>query len=104
MVCRACVQQGAGSPFLTKLNAGDETPGKVSYTQITTRYDEVVVPYTSGYLAAGPRTTNITVQDLCPLALAEHLTMPLATPTIAIALDALTHAGPADPDVTPRCG
>ncbi len=34
--CVACVQQGAGSEFLTKLNAGDETPGKVSYTNITT--------------------------------------------------------------------
>lgn len=101
--CRACVQQGAGSPFLTRLNRGDETPGRVSYTQITTRYDEVVVPHTSGYLAEGPRTTNLTVQDLCSLAVPEHLTMPLATPTIDIVLDALTHRGPADPKVTPRC-
>ena len=52
--CPACDQQAAGSPFLTRLNAGDETPGTVSYTQVTTRYDEVVVPYTSAYLAAGP--------------------------------------------------
>ena len=54
-------QQTAGSPFLTELNAGDETPGDVSYTQITTRYDEVVVPYTSAYLAPGPLTTNVTI-------------------------------------------
>jgi len=36
-LCRACVQQSAGSAFLTELNAGDEKPGGVSYTQITTR-------------------------------------------------------------------
>ena len=101
--CRACVQQGTGSPFLTRLNKGDETPGRVSYTQITTRYDQVVVPHTSGYLAEGRRTTNLTVQDLCPLAIPEHLTIPLATPTIDIVLDALTRRGPARADVTPRC-
>ncbi len=101
--CRACVQQGAGSDFLRRLNAGDETPGQVSYTQVTTRYDEVVVPHTSGYLAAGPRTTNITLQKKCPLELAEHLFIPLATPSLSITLDALTHAGPARATFQPRC-
>ena len=67
-LCPSCAQQAAGSPFLTRLNRGDETPGAVSYTQVTTRYDEVVVPYTSAYLAAGPRTTNVTIQDSCPAA------------------------------------
>ncbi|MDO9456211.1 triacylglycerol lipase [Nocardioides sp.] len=101
--CTSCVQQGAGSPFLTRLNAGDETPGAVSYTQVTTRYDEVVVPHTSGYLAAGPRTTNITLQSKCPLELTEHLGTPLATPSLSITLDALTHVGPARPAFQPRC-
>ena len=101
--CTSCVQQGAGSDFLLNLNAGDETPGDVSYTQITTRYDEVVIPHTSGYLAAGPRTTNVTVQDKCPFAFPEHLTNPLATPTVGITLDALTHDGPAAPSFRPRC-
>lgn len=101
--CPACVQQGAGSAFLRNLNAGDETPGDVSYTQITTRYDEVVVPHTSGYLAAGPNTTNVTLQDKCAVELAEHLTIPLATPTVSLVLDALTHAGPARASFRPRC-
>ncbi|CAN5483290.1 alpha/beta fold hydrolase [soil metagenome] len=101
--CRACVQQGAGSRFLTHLNRGDETPGRVSYTQIVTRYDEVVVPYTSGNLAAGPRTTNITVQDKCPLAFPDHLLNPLARPTVDITLNALTHAGPARRSYQPSC-
>lgn len=101
--CVSCVQQGAGSAFLTRLNAGDETPGPVSYTQVTTRYDEVVVPHTSGYLAAGPRTTNLTLQDTCRLEPAEHLLIPLATPTLSITLDALTRTGPASPTFRPRC-
>ena len=33
------------------LNSGDESPGGGSYTQLVTRYDEVMIPYTSGYLA-----------------------------------------------------
>ena len=72
-VCAACDQQTAGSAFLQNLNAGDESAGDVSYTQVTTRYDEVVIPYRSAYLAAGPRTTNVTLQDRCPLDLTDHL-------------------------------
>ena len=34
-----------------QLNAGDETPGAVDYMNVVTRYDEVVTPYTSGFLA-----------------------------------------------------
>ncbi|GAW50940.1 MULTISPECIES: esterase/lipase family protein [unclassified Nocardioides] len=102
--CRACSQQAAGSAFLTKLNKGDETPGAVSYTQISTRYDEVVVPYTSAFLAAGPRTTNLTIQDACPGDAAEHVFIPMSSTAIAYVLDALTHDGPADPAYQPACG
>ena len=48
--CASCDQQAAGSDFLTALNTPDETPGSVDYTQVTTRYDQVVVPYTSAFL------------------------------------------------------
>jgi triacylglycerol esterase/lipase EstA (alpha/beta hydrolase family) len=102
--CQACSQQAAGSAFLTKLNAGDETPGDVSYTQISTKYDEVVVPYTSAFLAEGPRTTNLTIQDACPNDLAEHVFIPMSTTAISYVLDALTHDGPADPAFEPACG
>jgi triacylglycerol esterase/lipase EstA (alpha/beta hydrolase family) len=102
--CPACVQQAAGSAFLRRLNAGDETPGAVSYTQVVTRYDEVVVPYSSGFLAAGPRTTNVTLQDTCPTDLADHLRIPMSRAAIGWTLDALTQAGPADPSFRPACG
>jgi triacylglycerol esterase/lipase EstA (alpha/beta hydrolase family) len=95
LLCLACHQQAAGSPFLAHLNEGDETPGDVSYTQISTRYDEVVVPYTSAFLAKGPRTTNVTIQDSCPFDLAEHVFIPMSRTAIAWTLDALTHDGPA---------
>jgi len=101
--CPACAQQAAGSAFLTRLNADDETPGDVSYTQITTKYDEVVVPYTSAYLAAGPQTTNVTIQDSCPTDTAEHVFIPMSRTAIAWVLNALERPGPADPSFQPTC-
>ena len=103
LVCPACLQQSAGSPFLTKLNSGDETPGKVSYTQITTRYDAVVTPYLSAYLAPGNKTTNITLQDLCPYDLSEHVTIPTDQVAVQLVLNALGRKGPADPAFRPAC-
>ena len=90
-------QQAAGSAFLTELNAGDETPGEVSYTQITTKYDEIVRPHTSGYLAPGPNTTNVTIQDVNRFDLSEHVLIPASLTTISITLDALTREGPPEP-------
>jgi triacylglycerol esterase/lipase EstA (alpha/beta hydrolase family) len=101
--CPACDQQRAGSPFLTNLNAGDETPGMVSYTQIETRYDEVVTPYTSAFLAPGPRTANILLQDACPTEVIDHHEMPNDALAIRWALQALGRPGPADPAHPPSC-
>jgi triacylglycerol esterase/lipase EstA (alpha/beta hydrolase family) len=96
-LCVSCAQQTAGSQFLADLNAGDETPGDISYTQIVTAADEVVVPYTSGFLAEGPNTTNVRIQDACALDLSEHLLIPMSATAIKLTLDALTHEGPATP-------
>ncbi len=101
--CPACEQQTAGSAFLTQLNAGDETPGAVSYTQIETRYDEVVTPYTSAFLAPGPRTANILLQDACPAEVIDHHEMPNDGLAIRWALQALARSGPADPAHPPSC-
>ncbi|MEV0440702.1 alpha/beta fold hydrolase [Streptomyces spectabilis] len=64
--------QIAGSPFLTRLNAGGDTVPGVRYTVIATRYDEVVTPYRSQFLD-GPNVRNVLVQDLCPVDLSEHV-------------------------------
>lgn len=101
--CVACDQQQAGSEFLTALNAGDETPGRVDYTQVVTALDEVVVPYTSGFLTPDRRSTNITLQDRCPVDPAEHLTIPLDRQAIRWVLNAFTREGPADPGASIGC-
>ena len=101
--CRACEQQVAGSPFLRALNSGDETPGAVDYTNVVTRYDEVVVPYTSGYLAPDDDVTNVALQDRCPTDTSDHLRVPYDPPAISLTLNALGRSGPADPAYQPPC-
>ncbi|MFE2640288.1 esterase/lipase family protein [Streptomyces scopuliridis] len=68
----ALADQIAGSPFLTKLNAGGDTVPGVRYTVIATRYDEVVTPYRSQFLT-GPDVRNVLLQDLCPVDISEHV-------------------------------
>ncbi len=93
--CPACAQQGAGSQFLRDLNTPDDSPGDVSYTNVVTRYDAVVVPHTNGYLTPADNVTNIRLQDVCPGNLADHVFIPANRTAIAITLDALSHPGPA---------
>ena len=102
--CPACAQQAAGSSFITQLNSGDETPGTADYTNIVTRYDEVVTPYTSDFLASdGNAVTNVLLQDKCPNDTSEHLRTPYDPPAIQITLNALGRSGPADPAYQPAC-
>jgi triacylglycerol esterase/lipase EstA (alpha/beta hydrolase family) len=96
--CPACAEQEAGSQFMTKLNSGGDTVAGVKYTVIESENDEVVTPYSSAFLT-GPRVTNITLQDQCPLDQGEHLSM--AYDHIADA-DVLTALDPQHPDV-PAC-
>lgn len=88
--------QVAGSAFLTKLNEGGDTVPGVRYTVISTKYDEVVTPYRSQFLT-GPNVHNVTLQDLCPVNLAEHVTIGIldrvAHHEVANALDP-AHATP----------
>ena len=101
--CYSCTQQASDSEFLAELNAGDESPGEVSYTNIVTRHDQVVVPYTSGYLAPADNVTNVTLQDTCTTDLAEHLHVIQDGPAIRWTLNALATDGPADPAYRPSC-
>jgi triacylglycerol esterase/lipase EstA (alpha/beta hydrolase family) len=103
LLCVACGEQAAGSEFLRNLNAGDETPGPVSYTQVVTQNDEVVVPYSSGYLTPGADTTNVRLQERCPLDLSEHLAISYDPVALQWVENALAHRGPADPSFRPRC-
>lgn len=104
-VCQACLDQQAGSSFLTKLNrGGDLVPGP-SYTVISTTHDEVVTPYTSQPLA-GPasRVTNVVIQDYCPLDPIEHDQTPNDPVVQQLVSAALGRAsGPLDPAYRPTC-
>jgi triacylglycerol lipase len=102
--CVACGQQITGSPFLTELNAGEEAPAPVSYTSVATRFDQVVTPYQSAFLA-GPaeRVTNVTLQDRCPADQTEHLGIQYDPVAIQWVLAALGRPGPADPEFAPDC-
>ncbi|MGC0334084.1 triacylglycerol esterase/lipase EstA (alpha/beta hydrolase family) [Streptomyces sp. SAI-170] len=63
----ALVEQQIGSDFNRALDAGGDTVPGVDYTVIATQYDEIVTPYTNGYLTAGPGATveNIHLQQTC---------------------------------------
>ncbi|MCC3769239.1 alpha/beta fold hydrolase [Streptomyces sp. UNOC14_S4] len=102
--CPSCVDQQVGSDLMKKLNEGDETPAGPEYTVITTRHDEVVVPYTSALLT-GPKEhlTNVVLQDKCPLDPFMH-DQATKDPVVAQwVLNALGRKGPADPGFQPQC-
>lgn len=91
--CMACVEQEAGSAFLTALNAQPTAPG-VTYTVIETTGDEVVTPYRNAFLPAASNVTDITVQNQCPLDESDHLE--IASDPVAMA-DMLNALDPAQP-------
>jgi triacylglycerol lipase len=111
--CAACRQQSPyRGPFTERLNAGDETHGPVDYTQVQTRYDDVVIPYFSSYLAEtggpssngprtralnGPSTTNYCLQDRFPANASDHVSIAFDDQAYGPVLDALARRGPARP-------
>jgi len=64
----SCPQLLAGSPMHQRLTDGDAAVPGIEYTTLMTKYDELVVPYTSGRLAGAD---NYVLQDVCPNDLAE---------------------------------
>ncbi|GAA3530366.1 hypothetical protein GCM10022234_29500 [Aeromicrobium panaciterrae] len=92
-------QQQATAEFIKALNSGAETFAGISYTEIYTKTDEVVVPAASAGLHTGAgRITNVATQDVCPLAIYEHLTVgTIDNAAYALAMDALNNDGPAMP-------
>ena len=89
--CGACLEMIRGSAFMTKLRAGGVLVPGITYTNIVTKHDELVVPYTSG-IEAGMR--NIVVQDQCPLDYTDHLEIAADPVAAADVLNALDPAHP----------
>ncbi|MGW0503340.1 esterase/lipase family protein [Micromonospora sp. NPDC003241] len=92
----ACQQMTIGSPFLTALNAGDDTPGDVRWTTVRTRQDELVRPVDNAMLADG--ATNVLIQSRCPLRVVGHLGLVADGTTYSVIRQALR-----DQPVNPAC-
>jgi hypothetical protein len=97
-------QQIYGSQFVQALNSYAETFPEISYTNIYTHHDDVVTPnYSASQCSSCLHTgqgqiTNVATQDVCPLDLSDHIAVGTSDATAyALAVDALTHPGPADP-------
>lgn len=86
-------QQRIGSALETALNRRRMPPGP-SYTAIHSATDELVQPVGSGTF---PGASNVLVQSLCPGRYVGHVQAVFDAAYIAVALDALTHRGPASP-------
>ncbi len=81
-----------GSSFLRNLHAGGITRPGVRYTNIVTRYDEIVTPYTSGLLPAAPNVTNRVVQRSCVWDFAAHVGVVFSPNALRLVLNALDPA------------
>lgn len=86
--CASCPEFLRDSDFMKDLNSDGEAIPGIVHTNIATKYDELVQPYTSGLMSDGG--TNIVVQDVCPADTSEHLLVafdPVVTQMILNALD-----------------
>jgi triacylglycerol esterase/lipase EstA (alpha/beta hydrolase family) len=86
--CGSCPEFLRGSAYLNDLNGDGEAIPGIEHTNIVTRYDALVTPYTSGIMRDGG--TNIVLQDVCPTDIQDHSTMasdPVVTQLIVNALD-----------------
>lgn len=94
-VCPAAYwQQGPGSRFLTALNKGDETPGRVNYSVVYSDTDSTVPP-PSPIVRRDTGDSNTAVQDICPGREVSHTQILYDAVSVALVFDALTHSGPA---------
>ncbi|MEG8184214.1 esterase/lipase family protein [Nocardia terpenica] len=94
----------SGSDYLRAVNGSDAFPLNISYTNIITRFDEAVIPFTNGIAPPGPNIANIILQDLCPSDLSEHIFLaadPVVGQLILNALDPI-HAEPVNCSSLPR--
>jgi pimeloyl-ACP methyl ester carboxylesterase len=107
--CAASIwQQRSNAKFIAALNSRTETFAGISYTDVYTLTDEVVVPNfgpaaSSALHGGGGAITNVAIQTVCPTDPTEHIGIGIFDDTAyALALDALTHPGPADPSRVAR--
>jgi triacylglycerol esterase/lipase EstA (alpha/beta hydrolase family) len=92
--CESCGQFLHGSPFMDEMREGGVAHPDVTYTNIVTMLDQLVIPYTSGLMAPGPNVTNHVVQQHCPTDLSDHLTVAFDPVSAILILNALSPQAP----------
>jgi putative serine esterase DUF676 len=96
-------QQSNDAEFIKAINSYQETFPGISYTEVYTHTDEVVTPNSddtgsSSLHGGGGEITNVAVQEICPGDSTEHNGLgTVDNVAYALAVDALTHPGPANP-------
>jgi triacylglycerol lipase len=93
--CQACTELLTGSETLKKLHKGGIFLPNITYTNIVTKYDEIVAPWTSG-LGDGPNVTNVVLQESCPADHVNHVGMVVDPNALGHVINALdpAHAQP----------
>jgi triacylglycerol lipase len=89
--CAACGEMSTSSDFMATMRAGGVAVPGIHYTNIVTRYDELVQPYTSG---REDGMTNIVIQDQCLLDFTEHFEIAADRNASVMVLNALDPAHP----------
>jgi triacylglycerol esterase/lipase EstA (alpha/beta hydrolase family) len=85
-------QLAFGSAFLAELNAGGVLRARVRYTAIVSRYDELNTPYWAQFLPPADNTTNLLLQDACPLDFSGHVRLAFSPNALRLVLNTLDPA------------
>jgi hypothetical protein len=86
--CESCTQFLRGSEYLQNLHDKGVFHPDVDYTNIVTKYEQAVVPYTSG-LGEGDNVTNIVLQDECRKDYSDHAAVAFSPNAAGHVLNAL---------------
>jgi pimeloyl-ACP methyl ester carboxylesterase len=88
-------QLGLGSHFMHALQTAPAQSGGPAITSVYSLTDEFAAPEPAASTLEA--ATNVAVQDVCPLHVADHITMIADAVAFALAMDALGHPGPGSP-------
>ncbi|MFD4369295.1 esterase/lipase family protein [Rhodococcus sp. NPDC058521] len=93
-ICHACAQLDPESPFMRAIREGGHYFPEIEYTNIATKYDELIAPFWSGLPPGGDNVHNIVVQDGCDIDYTEHAGIAGSRRAAYFVLNALDPANP----------
>jgi len=88
--------QAADPEVAARLNAHGGTSPNIHYTNIASRYDELVPP-SAAFVPTGRHVVNVVLQDGCPIDLTDHLSIVSGRRSLAFMLNALDPAHATQP-------